>query len=124
MKEFCWDLQTSFRMYFPRPGHPTQCVISFDVSPEIAMAGDDSHGGATPSDPNDYDDPDANKGRMKELLEYYDLLLCNGSMTETTKRVIYEGLAGTPGDGPSQADKRIKAMLLAIITSADCAVEE
>ena len=88
------------------------------------MASDDSHGGATPSDPNDYDDPLANKGRMKDLLEYFDLVLCNGSMTEGTKRIIYEGLASTPGDGPSRNTERVEEMLSAIVLSPDCAVEE
>tara|TARA_R110002049_G_scaffold4601_5_gene32141 strand:+ start:204876 stop:206987 length:2112 start_codon:yes stop_codon:yes gene_type:complete len=119
-KDFCRNQSSSFAM----TGGAGTCQISFDFSPEISMASDDSHGGATPGDPNDYDDPVANKGRMKELLERFDLLLCNGSLSEGTKRLIYEGLANTLGDGPAHSVERVESMLLAIVTSPDCAVEE
>lgn len=95
-----------------------RCRISFDLDREISLAGDDSQGG------NDYDNPLHNKGKMKDLLEQFDLLLCNGSMAEETKRIIYEGLATTPADGPGQRVARVENLLLAIVASPDCAVED
>jgi hypothetical protein len=92
--------------------------ITFDLERELQMARDDSQSG------NDYNNPGHNKGRMKDLLEYYDLLLCNGSLTEGTKEIIYEGLATTNNDGPNQNAGRVEGMLLAILTSPDCAVED
>ena len=120
VNEICRAQGTSLEM----TGHVGFCRITFDLSTEIQMATDDSHGGETPINPNDYDDPVANKGRMKEILEHFDLMLCNGSLEESTKRIIYEGLATTAGDGPAQATERVEQMLLAIVISPDCAVEE
>jgi hypothetical protein len=94
--------------------------INFNLADQLALAGQVGSG----TNHNDYDNPAHNKGNMKDLLEYFDLLLCNGSMTEETKRIIYEGLATTAGDGPGQAAGRVEGMLLAIVNSPDCAVEE
>ncbi len=100
--------------------------ITFDLEPELQLARDNTPG----AQGRDYDDPNANRGKMKDLLEHFDLLLCNGSLSEGTKRIIYEGLsevkntAGNFIDGPNQNINRVEGMLLAILTSPDCAVED
>jgi hypothetical protein len=93
--------------------------LTFDLASEIAQANQVGSG----SNHNDYDNPAHNKNNMKDLLEHFDLLLCNGSMQESTKRIIYEALATTGGNNPN-GTKRVEEMLLAIVTSPDCAVEE
>ena len=100
--------------------------IDFDLEPELQMARDNTAG----AQGRDYDDPNANRGRMKDLLEKFDILLCNGSLSEGTKRIIYEGLSNVQNsgggfiDGPNQNVNRVEGMLLAILTSPDCAVED
>tara|TARA_R110002049_G_scaffold185580_3_gene353819 strand:+ start:45758 stop:47848 length:2091 start_codon:yes stop_codon:yes gene_type:complete len=110
-----------------RPEARRTIRLTFDLADEIAMGSDDSSPG------HDYDNPAHNDGHMKDLLEKYDLLLCNGSMHEDTKRLIFEGLATTPRETTGQGNhpanlrrgaNRVENMLLAILTSPDCAVEE
>ena len=112
LKTFCRNRFVDLPMRLGR------CRISFDLAREIALASDDSQPG------NDYDTAAHNKGNMKTLLEEFDLLLCSGSLSEGTKRIIYEGLAGLSGDGPSQRIARVENILLAIATSPDCAVAD
>ncbi len=112
MKTWCRARWVQFNMV-----NQTPCRITFDLDSELSTAADDGQPG------NDYDNPAHNKGRMKDLLEKFDLLLCDGSLRESTKRIIYEGLATTSGDGPSQNDHRVEEMLLAIVTSPDCVIE-
>ena len=101
--------------------------ISFDLQRELQMARDNTQLGPAF---NDYTVATNNKGRMKDLLEYYDILLCNGSLSEGTKKIIYEGLANVKNtggsfiDGPNQNAGRVEGMILAILTSPDCAVED
>ena len=94
---------------------------------DIALASDDS----TPG--HDYDNPNHNDGNMKDLLAKYDILLCNGSLREETKRLLFESLATTPGENGGQGNypnsmrkgaNRFENMILAILNSPDCAVEE
>ena len=126
MKNFCRNRWSQFNINhgqdengaFPNPIARRTIRLTFDLDEELMLAGQEGQPG------NDYDNPDHNKGNMKDLLERFDLLLCNGSMLENTKRLIYEGLATTPGDSSSQSVPRIEEMLLAIVTSPDCAIEE
>jgi hypothetical protein len=106
-----------------------QVRLTFDLADEVALASQVGTG----NNHNDYDNPAHNKANMKTLLEHFDLLLCNGSMTESTKRHIYNTCATTPnvtfgqGNDPvamRPGANRVEAMLLAIINSPDCAVEE
>ena len=123
LKVFCRDRRVRYDINHGNSGNPVarrRITLSLGLDDELELAGEVGSG---PED-NDYDDPTHNKGNMKDLLEQFDLLLCNGTMNESTKRIIYEGLATTQGDGPNQNDHRVEEMLLAIINSADCAVEQ
>ena len=111
LRRFCRDRRVQYGM---KVGI---CRITLNLDPELVMAADDSDPG------NDYDGA-GNKGNMKTLLERFDLLLCSGGLTEGTKRLIYNALATAAGDGPIQNDHRLEMMLLAIVTSPDCAVEQ
>ncbi len=66
-----------------------------------------------------------NIANMPQYLEQLDLLLCNGSLSETTKDYI---MAAIQADAASASDYhteiRTEETLLAVLLSPDCAIEE
>lgn len=80
------------------------CRITFNLNEELEMM--------------------KNLGNIDELLERYDLLLCNGTLTEDTKAVIKSSLTAEPVNLSSTNDERLEELLLAILISPDCVIEE
>ena len=119
---------------FAYPGARRTIRLTFDPDDDGRALGDDVTLATDDSSPgHDYDNPNHNDGHMKELLEKYDLLLCNGSMSESTKRLLFESLATTPAENSGQGvyptamrrgANRVENMILAILNSPDCAVEQ
>ncbi len=67
-----------------------------------------------------------NPANMPDLLSRWDLLFCNGSLSEETKGVILNALANHASSttSPFHAEVRLEEALLAVILSPDCAVEQ
>jgi uncharacterized protein (DUF1800 family) len=78
-------------------------TISFNLGPELELAKSNSN--------------------LDILLEQYDLLLCSGTLSETTKTAIKTAITDN-STSLNQNDERLESLLLAIVTSADCAIED
>jgi hypothetical protein len=62
---------------------------------------------------------------LPRLLEKFDLLLCNGSLSEGTKAVITAAIAAHANTNSDfHTEIRLEESLLAVLLSADCAIEE
>ena len=101
-----WIRNRYVRTYlFNNNGTNVWCQIDFDLSEEEALA--------------------RNIANMPELLKRFDLLLCNGSLSEQTKDLI---IASVEEHAPSTSDYhtrvRLEESLLAVLLSPDCAIEE
>ena len=81
------------------------CRITFDLDEEIELARDEDN----------YD----------EILRRFDLWLCQGSLSEATKAKIIAAVKNhSPDSNANQRDERLESMLMAVVTSPDCAIEE
>jgi hypothetical protein len=81
------------------------CTIEFHLEPEIELARD--------------------LGNLEEILRRFDLLLCNGTMSEATRDVIENAVEKVSMDDPSVTEReRVVAILNAVVISPDCAVEQ
>ncbi|WP_161604630.1 DUF1800 domain-containing protein [Roseiconus nitratireducens] len=98
LRSFCLN---RFVQYSMRKG---RCRISFDLAPEIELARDLEN--------------------LDTILERFDLLLCNGTLRESTKTIIKDAvIAETTGRDWMNVD-RVEQMLLAVVICPDCAVEQ
>lgn len=61
---------------------------------------------------------------MKDLLEHLDLLLCQGTMSETTKEIIHSSVKRYINSQSRRSDKQIavQTALTLVLTSPDCAI--
>ena len=62
--------------------------------------------------------------RDDEILKRFDLLLCNGTLSEESKNAIIANVTAETGGNNGQYITRLEQMLLAVIFSPDCAIEE
>lgn len=81
-----------------------RCRISFDLQEEIELARD--------------------KDNYDEILRRFDLLLCNGSMSETTKTSIKDAIIAETTGRDYLNVERVEEMLCAVLLSPDCAIEQ
>ena len=66
-----------------------------------------------------------NLNNLPEYLKQLDLLLCNGSLSETTKSYIIAAMqANAETTSNYHTEIRMEEGLLAVLLSPDCAVEE
>ena len=79
------------------------CRITFDLGPEIELAADTSN--------------------LDEILRRFDLLLCNGTLSETTKTSIKDAILAESEPGAT-AVERVETMLMLVLMSPDCAIEQ
>lgn len=62
---------------------------------------------------------------LPELLTQFDLLLCNGSLSERTKQSIIDSLnTHAPSQSDYDTELRLEESLIGVLTSPDCAIEE
>ncbi|MCA9139276.1 MAG: DUF1800 family protein [Planctomycetales bacterium] len=80
------------------------CRITFHLEPEMELARD--------------------LANLDEILQRFDLLLCNGSLTEDTKTGIKNAIIAETTNIDSWYAQRVEVMLNAVILSPDCAVEQ
>ncbi len=101
-----WIRNRSINSYlYVNNGINLRCLITFDLDDEYDLV--------------------RNIDNMPELLRRFDLLLCNGSLSEETKDVIIQAMeahAATTGDFHTEV--RLEESLLAVLLSPDCAIEE
>jgi uncharacterized protein (DUF1800 family) len=91
--------------FYTNNGYELRGRITFDLSAEEAMVADASG--------------------MSDLLRHFDLLLCNGSLTEETKDIIIAAVeANAESTSAYHTEVRLEESLLGVLLSADCAVEE
>lgn len=98
LRRFANDRRTNYGM---REG---RCRISFDLEPEIELARD--------------------LDNLDEILKRFDLLLCNGTMSEETKTSIKDAVIAESEGRDWMYRERVETMLHAVIISPDCAVEQ
>lgn len=79
------------------------CRITFNLGEELELAKDNAN--------------------LPELLRRMDLWLCNGSMSEDTKTSITNAIT-SESTAASQNVARLEELLLAVVLSPDCAIEE
>lgn len=79
------------------------CRIEFGLEEELELAKDNAN--------------------LPEILRRFDLLLCNGSLTEETKTRIINVIT-SESTAASQNAIRLEEALLAVLLSPDCAIEE
>ena len=80
------------------------CRITFHLEPEIELAKD--------------------LDNLDEILRRFDLWLCDGTLSETTKTHIKNAvIAETTGRDYNNV-QRLESILHAVIVSPDCAVEQ
>ncbi|MFK8113358.1 MAG: DUF1800 family protein [Rubripirellula sp.] len=79
------------------------CRISFNLDEELELAKDNAN--------------------LPELLRRWDLLLCNGSMSEETKVSLSDAIT-SESTAASQNVSRLEELLSGVILSPDCAIEE
>lgn len=79
------------------------CRIVFDLEEELDLARDYTN--------------------LPEILKRFDLLLCNGSLSEETKAIIIDAL-NSESTSSSQNVARLEEALLAVLISPDCAIED
>ncbi|WP_436717699.1 DUF1800 family protein [Roseiconus lacunae] len=98
LRSFCLNRYSQYSM---RKG---TCRISFNLDEEIELARD--------------------LDNLDEILRRFDLLLCNGSLSETTKTHIKDAvIAETTGRDYNNV-QRVESILHALVVSPDCAIEE
>ncbi len=61
---------------------------------------------------------------LPEILERFDLLLCNGTLSDETKNSIIANITIETTGNDNENDERLEQALLAVILSPDSAVEE
>jgi hypothetical protein len=79
------------------------CRIDLDLSEEIELA--------------------RNNANLPEILRRFDLLLCNGSLSEQSKSQIISAIT-SESTASNQNVERLEEALLAVLISPDCAVED
>ncbi|MDG2223549.1 MAG: DUF1800 family protein [Rubripirellula sp.] len=79
------------------------CKISFNLDEELELAKDVAN--------------------LPEILRRFDLLLCNGSLSEQTKAGILDAVTSET-TSPSQNHAILQALLCAVVLSPDCAIEQ
>ena len=84
-------------------GQRVRCKISFNLGDEIDLAADNAN--------------------LPEILRRFDLLLCSGSLSDETKANIIEAIT-SESTSPGENELRLKEALLAVIISAECAIDE
>jgi len=80
------------------------CRISFDLEPEIELARD--------------------LDNLDEILRRFDLLLCNGTLSEETKTSIKDAIIAETTGRDWMDEQRVEEMLAAVLNSPDCAIEQ
>jgi hypothetical protein len=80
-----------------------QLQISFDLTPELELAKDNAN--------------------LPEILRRFDLLLCHGSLSEETKTSIINAVT-SESTAENENEMRLEEVLLAVLVSPDCAIEE
>ncbi|MCC9600684.1 DUF1800 domain-containing protein [Stieleria sp. JC731] len=98
LRRFCLNRYVQYSM---RKG---TCRISFDLEPEMELA--------------------RNLDNLDQLLRHYDLLLCNGSLSETTKSHIKDAIIAETTGRDYNNKERLESLLHALVVSPDCAIEE
>ena len=78
--------------------------INFDLTEELELA--------------------RNMANFPEILSRFDLLLCNGTLSDFSKDSIIQALTIETGNNDNQYIIRLEEALLAVVLSPDCAVEE
>ena len=78
--------------------------ITLDLDEEIALAADLNNFG--------------------EIMERFDLLLCEGTLRETTKQSIIDGITEVSLGQDDLNEQRLEAALLSVVTSPDCAISQ
>ena len=83
-----------------------QCRISFDLSDELQLA--------------------ENMSTVPELIKRFDLLLCNGTLSDASRAAILQAVQEVTGNstGSRIPEYRLEQILLAILISPDCVIEE
>jgi hypothetical protein len=79
------------------------CRIEFNLDEELELAKDNAN--------------------LPEILRRFDLLLCNGSLSEETKTSIIDAIT-SESTVSNQNVQRLEEALLAVLASPDCAIEE
>lgn len=65
-----------------------------------------------------------NLNNLPEILSRFDLLLCNGTLSEETKTNIIDAITLETAGNDGRFRERLEEALLAVILSPDCAIEE
>ncbi|MGB0599147.1 MAG: DUF1800 domain-containing protein [Rubripirellula sp.] len=94
------NLYVDYRTRDEGNGERRWCRISFNLDEELNLANDVEN--------------------LPEILQRFDLLLCNGSLSEQTKANILEAVTSENGS----ARQRLNALLTAVVLSPDCAIEQ
>jgi uncharacterized protein (DUF1800 family) len=97
-RTFCRNLELR------RPVVNGVCDVDFHLEPELELARD--------------------LNNMDELLERFDLWLCNGTLSEQTKTIIKEAIRAESENRDWMFRQRLTTMLNAVVISPDCAVEQ
>ncbi len=97
-RTFCRNLELR------RPVVKGVCDVDFHLEPELELARD--------------------LNNMDELLERFDLWLCNGTLSEQTKTIIKEAVRAESENRDWMFRQRLTTMLNAVVISPDCAVEQ
>lgn len=97
-RSWCYNQNMNYGM---RKG---SCRITFHLEPEMDLARD--------------------LANLDEILQRFDLWLCNGSLSEATKTSIKDAITAETTGIDSWYAQRVEVMLNAVILSPDCAVEQ
>lgn len=100
MNRFTSFARNRFAQYNMRGG---RCRIDFDLGPELELARDNAN--------------------LPEILRRFDLWLCYGSLSEQTKASIISAIT-SESTSRYQNVQRLEEVLLAVLLSADCAIEQ
>jgi len=101
MNRFSYWTRNRYVRYTMRDS--VQLTISFDLQEELDLAQDNAN--------------------LPEILRRFDLLLCHGSLSEETKASIISAVTAE-STSASENEMRLEELLLAVLLSPDCAVEE
>ncbi len=101
MNRFSYWTRSRNVRYTMRDG--AQLTISFDLTPELELAKDNAN--------------------LPEILRRFDLLLCHGSLSEETKTSIINAVT-SESTAENENEMRLEEVLLAVLVSPDCAIEE
>lgn len=90
--------------YFDSPTRKDRCRLYFDLDEELELAKD--------------------LANMPEILRRFDLLLCNGTLSEETKANIITAVTTHTAGADHRYASRVSESLIAVLLSPDCVIEE